>query len=322
LNIVDAVEKGDLKLLKRLVEGGAAVNAMHGAWTALMLAAANRNIEAIHHLLRNGATTEIKYGGNPPHLTALGWAAGYGYTDVARVLIDHGANVNAKDDDGTTLLMHIMVRKPTADVVRLLLENGADPDATAHNGVTALMIATHKGHEDIANVLRAFSGSRYKAELEKIQHLFLNRDYDACARTGLEIIATQSVQHELLQLTLISLLRCKFRGPWITPHFRSNATNASVAESFVFALTESNPEAWQSLLLRLTIGTIEVPDVLKDANGAIRRCQAHFYYGARLVSIGRTRDAAGHFQAALDQRAECFERGIAQSEIQAARAAL
>ena len=46
MNIVDAVEKGDLRSLRRLVEGGADVNAMHGAWTALMLAAANRNIRS------------------------------------------------------------------------------------------------------------------------------------------------------------------------------------------------------------------------------------------------------------------------------------
>src|SRR5437660_5156836 len=71
LNIVEAVEKGDLKALKRLVEAGADVDAMYGEWTALMLAAANRDIEAIRYLLSKGADTELKFRGPAPHITAL-----------------------------------------------------------------------------------------------------------------------------------------------------------------------------------------------------------------------------------------------------------
>ena len=36
---------------------------------------------------------------------ALMWAANNGYTETAELLLKHGANVNAKDNEGSTALM-------------------------------------------------------------------------------------------------------------------------------------------------------------------------------------------------------------------------
>lgn len=323
MNIIDAVEKNDIDALKRLVEAGADVNETDGKWSALMLAAANRNLRAVRYLLSKGADTEIRFGGSAPHLTTLGWAAGYGFADIVQVLIEHGANVNVKEKDGTTLLMIILIKETTPEVVKLLLENGADANVT-FKGVTALIIAKHQGLDEIANVIRNYDTGQFKdPDLSTMWSLFLKHDYDTCVNSGLELIATKSVSNELLQLTLISLFRCKSRGPWKTPHFKSNGSNAFIAKSFVAVAEKTKlSNKWNRLLLRLTTGDIEFSKVLSQADDIVKKCQAYYYYGARLVSVGRKRDALNEFKAAIDQNATCLENIFAEGELKSCLADL
>lgn len=61
---------------------------------------------------------------------------------VARLLEADPAQVNARDDQGSTPLIHAAMYGDEA-VVRLLLEKGADPNAKNDTGVTALMQVTN-----------------------------------------------------------------------------------------------------------------------------------------------------------------------------------
>ena len=54
--------------------------------------------------------------------------------------LDAGASVNAKDEQGQTLLMHALVYLPI-EGARLLLDRGADVNLTGKGGATALMVA-------------------------------------------------------------------------------------------------------------------------------------------------------------------------------------
>ena len=81
-------------------------------------------------------------------------AALNGRTSVAKALLAQGADSNAKDDSGVTVLM-LAAGAGHTQIVDALLAKGADCNAKAGDGVTALMLAANKGHTAIVKALLA-----------------------------------------------------------------------------------------------------------------------------------------------------------------------
>ncbi len=75
-----------------------------------------------------------------------------GDTGLARLLIEKGADLNARDNHQQTPL-HWAAKKGHTDTVRLLIENGVDLDAKDNYQWTPLHLAAMKGHTDIARLL-------------------------------------------------------------------------------------------------------------------------------------------------------------------------
>jgi ankyrin repeat protein len=77
------------------------------------------------------------------------------HIELERVLIDAGANVNAADEGGYTVLMDASERG-FIESARLLLERGADPNKVIPNSSpdTALTVAREFGHPDIVHLLK------------------------------------------------------------------------------------------------------------------------------------------------------------------------
>lgn len=71
-------------------------------------------------------------------------AARKGQSDTVRVLLEKGAYVDVKDNNGWTALMSAAA-SPRPEIVRALLEKGADVNATDKTGWTALMGAADSG---------------------------------------------------------------------------------------------------------------------------------------------------------------------------------
>ena len=92
------------------------------------------NIKVAEQRLRHGADVNAK---NDEGKTALNLACYYGYAAIAQLMLQHGADVNAADKDGWTPL-HEACWLGYPDTVRLLLDSGADPDARNDEGEAPL----------------------------------------------------------------------------------------------------------------------------------------------------------------------------------------
>jgi ankyrin repeat protein len=135
-------------LLSRLLQAGADPGARAPAKaTPLIAAAVADDVDKAELLLVHGAPLEARNGEN----TALHTACSHGHIRSATVLVQHGADVNARGVHGNTPLT--MARNNT-DLVLLLLRAGAAPDIAGYQGWTALHICSLKNaHVAVAEQL-------------------------------------------------------------------------------------------------------------------------------------------------------------------------
>jgi ankyrin repeat protein len=120
-----AALQDDLEMLKLLIAAGANVTAAsrEGAITPIFLACSNGNAAIVEALLHAGAGPNTV---NANKTTALMMAASSGSPDTVKILLDHGADVNAKEGvHGQTALMFAAALNRAA-VIKLLMTRGAD----------------------------------------------------------------------------------------------------------------------------------------------------------------------------------------------------
>lgn len=91
----------------------------------------------------------------PSAMTALHMAASRGADDIALLLINAGADVDAVAGTGQSLVhpLHLATQFHYPAVVSLLLAHGAAVDATNSRGQTPLWLAAESGYADIAEQL-------------------------------------------------------------------------------------------------------------------------------------------------------------------------
>ena len=101
----------------------------------------------------------LDHGMDPNHMnwhrfTLLHHMAAEGDVGKARLLLDHGAEIDAIDDEYRSTPLGIAARWGQRAMVELLLERGADPNATGASWARPLAWAEKKGHDRIAESLR------------------------------------------------------------------------------------------------------------------------------------------------------------------------
>lgn len=117
-----AVKKGDLDRVKKLIEDGHSVNTVdHNSWTPLHEACTSGNLSLVEVLISNKANVNVQ--GGEQRLTVLHEA-----------LIDENPNEN---------------------LIKLLLENGADPNSKNQNGQTAFDLAVASKNEKILSIFQS-----------------------------------------------------------------------------------------------------------------------------------------------------------------------
>lgn len=86
----------------------------------------------------------------------LGLAAFFGRAGATRLLLDGGADVHAvARNEMQVQPLHAAVAARDIEIVRLLLDRGADPNARQQVGYTALMGAAGAGGDDLVSLLLA-----------------------------------------------------------------------------------------------------------------------------------------------------------------------
>ena len=108
-------------------------------------------------LLNKGAQVGAR-STNPMQNMALHAAAAGRHADVIKVLIDHGAPVNARQHGGWTPLQ-AAAQNGDLESARMLISNGADVQARAENNQTALDLALTKGHQAMVDLLESNGAS-------------------------------------------------------------------------------------------------------------------------------------------------------------------
>ena len=140
---VKAAQNGDLNEVKRLfaLNPGIINEKDREKDTAIMKACRDcNNINVVVFLLENGANINDKEYRDTIDQTPLIIAAFNGCRDIVKMLLDAGANIEHKNDQGENALISA-VQEGHIDTVKLLLDAGADVNQSNTDGETALDLA-------------------------------------------------------------------------------------------------------------------------------------------------------------------------------------
>ena len=207
--LCDAVRKGRVEIVKILLDHGATVNtrANETGFTPLHLAAAAGDANVIRMLLAKSADRTVRdvFGATPlehaVHLNQtlsveallppgaasqladlLSEAVVKGNAGMVAVLLDRGADVNARNKSASTPL-HDAALKDRAEVAKVLLQHGADVRARNGYGGSPLHDAALAGATDVAELLLA-----NKAEIDASDDSGATPLYQAAAWGRLEAV--------------------------------------------------------------------------------------------------------------------------------------
>jgi uncharacterized protein len=153
--IFAAAAKGHTDELRSLVEKDPTlVNAYSpDGFTPLGLAAFFGHAEAVEGLLAAGADVNLP-SRESMKMPPLGSAMAVQRNDIARTLIEHGADVNAKAVNDLTAL-HTAAARGNLEAAKLLLDHGADVNATATDGKTPISYAEERNHPEMVEFLKS-----------------------------------------------------------------------------------------------------------------------------------------------------------------------
>ncbi len=281
--VATASVPGSRNALEVLVSHGGKGRAAVPAYTALMAAAANGDLDAVKYLLEQGANVKAK---TPTGFTALigaalsgdakvvalllergadpnavcklergilqtpaNVAASMGHADCLRLLMAAGADVNVQGGAFNHTALLGAATTPSLETVNLLLAK-ADAKATDWSGRTALDWATRRGETGIVKMLRAAVAEPSKPVPQPEMARFLLHPPDADSVRRAVAAAVPLLQQS--ERTITETRNC------VSCHQHSLVTmTVSVARKHGFQVDE-------------TIASVERTHILEDMRGRLR----------------------------------------------------
>ncbi|KAM6303893.1 ankyrin repeat family A protein 2 isoform 1-T2 [Podargus strigoides] len=143
LSVHQLAAQGEMLYLATRIEQENVINHKdEEGFTPLMWAAAHGQIAVVEFLLQNGADPQILGKGRE---SALSLACSKGYTDIVKMLLDCGVDVNEYDWNGGTPLLYAVYGNHVK-CVKILLESGADPTIETDAGYNSMDLAVALGY--------------------------------------------------------------------------------------------------------------------------------------------------------------------------------
>lgn len=148
--LMHAVQATNIPLLDLLLDTGSDLDARsyEGGLTALMIANGPKSHEVAKMLLDAGADPDVR--DNKGRTALVGHARGR----KAKILLDAGADPNIRDNSRRTALFPLLdERTVDLELARKLIRAGAELNAADHTGETVLIGAAWRGHTEFARLL-------------------------------------------------------------------------------------------------------------------------------------------------------------------------
>jgi hypothetical protein len=154
----------NIELVKRLLRLGAEPSSIDLIVVALSATSASRAVPLAKLLLAGGA--DVQGWTSSGLLSPLIAAAKAGSSALVALFLEHGADVNVRNQRDETALMHACgklnrritmsrgFRRDRLRAIQRLLDHGADPTARSERGVDALKAATNSGFPEVIRLKR------------------------------------------------------------------------------------------------------------------------------------------------------------------------
>lgn len=156
-DLIRAAKEGDVEMMRYLLKRGAPIDGRDEAGsTALIWAVWTNQVESVRFLIGQKADLNVEnnrdYG-----QTALRAAAEMGRTEIARLLIDAGADINARRWSGESALL-LAARGNHTEIVRMLVAKNANRSFQDGSGATALAYARRNRNAEMEKILGGSPG--------------------------------------------------------------------------------------------------------------------------------------------------------------------
>lgn len=144
--LMQALYTGDTATVEELLAAGPELDVFE--------AAALGRVERLRDLL--DADPDLVRAWSPDRATALHFAAFFRQPEATRLLVDRGAELEAVSPTfGDVTPLHSACASGERESARILLEAGADPNARQQSGFVPLHAAAQNGDEQLAQLLLA-----------------------------------------------------------------------------------------------------------------------------------------------------------------------
>lgn len=172
--LLDCAKDADIERAKAVLAQGADVNTHDDApgWTPIVHAAIHGHLEMVKWLLANGAQVDSQTQDFKCSTTALNGASAFGHVMVMECLLNHGADIEFKENNGSPL-MYAAACEDGVEAVRLLIKRGANVFYKNDGGYSALDWAVNRENMDTVEFLQEVI--KMKTENDALDALILNQ---------------------------------------------------------------------------------------------------------------------------------------------------